>query len=70
MFLTPRTVQSTNRYVQNGPADKAPNFKPGTGLDMGSAVLRYSTVTPEKVAPVGKAAVQKARAIAKAAKKR
>jgi hypothetical protein len=68
MFLTPRTVATTNRYVANGPEDRHPSFKPGTGLDMGTGILRYSTATPEKVQPVGKAAVQKARAIAKVAK--
>ena len=48
MFLHPKSVASTNRYVENGPEDRSPSFKhdfPGR-VDFGGGILRYSTTSP------------------------
>lgn len=45
MFLAPRLVASTVRYVKNGPEDRAPSFKANTGATVNGAILRYSSTS-------------------------
>ncbi|MDX3551007.1 hypothetical protein PV729_04340 [Streptomyces europaeiscabiei] len=47
MFLTPQITASTNRFVHNSPADTLPAFRRVPSmLEVGGAILRYSTTTP------------------------
>jgi hypothetical protein len=48
VFLPPKTVANTNRFVENGPEDRAPSFKWDFAgrVDTGGGILRYSTTTP------------------------
>jgi hypothetical protein len=47
MLLHPKTVANTNRYVENGPEDRAPSFKWDFAgrVDIGGGILRYSTTS-------------------------
>lgn len=46
MFLHPKVVATPNRYVQNGPEDRAPAFRANVGPTVNGAILRYSTTGP------------------------
>lgn len=65
MFLHPKMVAATNRYVENGPVDRAPSFKHDFAgrVETGGGILRYSTTskTPEKTPVKGNAASAMAR---------
>lgn len=47
MFLSPKDVAASNRYVENSPEDREPVFKHGFAarLDVAGGILRYSTTT-------------------------
>lgn len=47
MFLHPKTVANTNRYVENGPEDRSPSFKHDFAgrVETGGGILRYSTTS-------------------------
>ncbi|MFD9368523.1 hypothetical protein ACFWA6_12550 [Streptomyces sp. NPDC060020] len=45
MFLPPKLVASTNRYVENGPEGRTPSFKADTGPSVNGATLRYSSTS-------------------------
>lgn len=65
MFLHPKLVAATNRYVENGPEDRAPSFKHDFAgrVDLGGGILRYSTTSkaPENAPQKGNAALAMAR---------
>lgn len=64
MFLHPKSVAATNRYVENGPEDRSPSFKWDYAgrVDVAGGILRYSTTSPApKVAKKGRAASAMAR---------
>jgi hypothetical protein len=48
VFLHPKTVAATNRYVENGPEDRSPSFKHDFAgrVEAGGGILRYSTTSP------------------------
>ena len=60
MYLSPKTVAATNRYVENGPEDRNPSFKHDFRgrVEHRGGILRYSTTSP---APKGVAAAAMAR---------
>jgi hypothetical protein len=60
MFLHPKAVANTNRYVENAPEDRNPVFKHDFRgrVEFVGGILRYSTTTPT---PKGAAAVAMAR---------
>lgn len=45
MFLPPKLVAGTNRYVENGPEDRPPAFKANVGPAVNGSTLRYSTAS-------------------------
>jgi hypothetical protein len=47
VFLHPKRVAATNRYVENGPEDRSPSFKYDFAgrVEAGGGILRYSTTT-------------------------
>ncbi|MFC7979496.1 hypothetical protein ACFUT3_30215 [Streptomyces cinereoruber] len=50
MFLPPKVVANTNRYVENGPEDRSPSFKHDfpSRVDFSGGILRYSTTSAPK----------------------
>lgn len=66
MFLAPNITRAANRHVTEGPEDRNPTFRrTAAGLvDVGGAILRYSTTTPDggtpKPKPVKRAAARAA----------
>lgn len=54
MFLHPKFVANSNRYVENGPEDRNPSFKHGFAgrSEVAGGILRYSTTSPAPVKPV------------------
>ncbi len=60
MFLHPKAVANTNRYVENGPEGRNPSFKHGFRgrVEFSGGILRYSTTSPT---PKGAAAEAMAR---------
>jgi hypothetical protein len=64
VFLHPKTVAATNRYVENGPEDRSPSFKHDFAgrVEAKGGILRYSTTTPaQKGQKKGRAASAMAR---------
>jgi hypothetical protein len=64
VFLHPKTVAATNRYVENGPEDRSPSFKYDFAgrVESGGGILRYSTTSPApKAVKKGRAASVMAR---------
>jgi len=63
VFLPPKTVAATNRYVENGPEDRNPVFKHDFRgrVDFSGGILRYSTTTPAPAKKKGNAASVMAR---------
>jgi hypothetical protein len=48
VYLHPKAVANTNRYVENGPEDRNPSFKHDFRGRVGfsGGILRYSTTSP------------------------